>query len=59
MVELIDNLFKKNSANIFIPILLIILFFLWGCGRKGDLDRPASLDGLNPPEMVEDRAYKY
>ncbi|PPR28419.1 MAG: hypothetical protein CFH32_01353 [Alphaproteobacteria bacterium MarineAlpha9_Bin2] len=59
MVELIENLYNKISTNNLIFIILIILFCLISCGRKGDLERPPSTDGLEPPEILEDSIIKY
>tara|TARA_B100001750_G_C15009855_1_gene351667 strand:- start:308 stop:415 length:108 start_codon:yes stop_codon:yes gene_type:complete len=32
---------------------------LISCGKKGDLERPLSNDGLEAPEISEDGIYKY
>ena len=50
---------NKIFCYLFKTLITISLLLLVCCGKKGDLDRPASVDGLEPPEILDDRTYKY
>ena len=50
---------KVIRSNCFLFLMLFLFFIFISCGRKGDLERPPSTDGLEAPEIVEDRVYKY
>lgn len=52
-------LFNVVRSNCFLFLMLLLFFIFISCGRKGDLERPPSADGLEAPEIVEDRVYKY
>ena len=52
-------LLNAIRSNCFLFMMLLLLFIIISCGRRGDLERPPSTDGLEAPEIVEDRDYKY